>query len=300
MPKLEDFLGPLNEGVWEVSISKDSVTEPLGEDWKESAINVPSPGTVASFRKGQYHVHETTTEWKVHLDRYDPKKHPVMHLLDDAPLLLMIGDTFVTLISSIKKDKTANTKTILKMQEKAWHLQVIAGIFLILLGFNITSDPIAAFIGITYTLIPLSVLFFGIIVTANSIIHLKSDASAKDDIKSGLIITGAGIIVSYFPIGLWIIVFTVILSLWMFASAVILFWRIGKGRAAVPEGFFSRLIIGIFSIMLVTFAFFAPFSLVGILTLIMGLIIILIGIVIMVNGFRLWNIMKTTKKIPNT
>ena len=85
--------------MWEVAIPKESVTVPLDAGWKKSALNVPSPGTIASYRKGQYHVHETKDEWKVHLDRYDPDEHPVMHLLDDAPLLLMIGDTFITLIS---------------------------------------------------------------------------------------------------------------------------------------------------------------------------------------------------------
>ena len=37
-----------------------------------------------------------SAEWRVHLDRYDPKVHPLLHLVDDAPLLLMISDTFMT------------------------------------------------------------------------------------------------------------------------------------------------------------------------------------------------------------
>ncbi|WFN37589.1 hypothetical protein L1994_04150 [Methanomicrobium antiquum] len=292
MSKLEDFLEPLNQGVWEVSVSKDSVTEPLGTDWKKSAINVPSPGTVASFRKGQYHVHETRTEWKVHLDRYDPKKHPVMHLLDDAPLLLMVGDTFVTLISDIRSNKTTDTKEILKQQNKSWHLQVIAGIFLALIGFNISSDPMTAFLGITYVIIPLSVTVFGLIVTANGLLSMKKKSFLKGDIPGGLLITGSGIIIFHFPADFWVTTFTVILSLWMFSSAILLLGRARKGRSAIPEGFVSRVLIGILSVILVLMALFAPDSLVTILSMILGFIIILIGILIMVNGLRLRNIMK--------
>jgi hypothetical protein len=65
MTRLDDFLGPLHEGVWEVVVPKDTVTEPPDTGWKKSGINVPSPGTLASYRKGRYHVHETKTEWRV-------------------------------------------------------------------------------------------------------------------------------------------------------------------------------------------------------------------------------------------
>ncbi len=297
MSKLEDFLGPLNEGVWEVTVPKDSVTDPLGEDWDKSALNVPSPGTIASFRKGQYHVHETRTEWKVHLDRYDPKIHPIMHILDDAPLLLMIGDTFVTLISDIKSSKSTDTDEILKQQKKSWHLQIVAGIFLALLGFNIASEPMAAFLGIVFLIIPLSVTLFGLLVLANGLIHIKDKGLLKGDLPGGLMITGTGLIIFHFPAELWVIVFTLIISAWMFSSAVLLLWRAGKGKKAIPEGFASRTIIGILSVILVAMTFFAPDSLIKILSLMLGLIIILIGVLIAVNGFRLKKLMKKTKKL---
>jgi hypothetical protein len=75
MTRLDEFLEPLHHGVWEVVVPNDSVTEPLDSGWEKEKINVASPGTIVSYRKGQYHVHETTTEWRVHLDRHDPKLH---------------------------------------------------------------------------------------------------------------------------------------------------------------------------------------------------------------------------------
>src|SRR5512138_2059168 len=103
MTMLDEFLEPLDHGVWEVTVPRGRVTTPLPAAWALSRINVPSPGTLASYRNGRYHAHETATEWRVHLDRYDPKEHPVLHLADDAPLLLMISDTFMTLIMETRR-----------------------------------------------------------------------------------------------------------------------------------------------------------------------------------------------------
>ena len=99
-------------------VPKESVTEPLDAGWVKSPINVPTPGTIASYRKGQFHVHEQQAEWHVHLDNHDPKVHPYLHLIDDAPLLLMIGDTVITLIAGTRK-KTGNEKEILEDQKRS-------------------------------------------------------------------------------------------------------------------------------------------------------------------------------------
>ena len=139
---LDEFLRPLHEGVWEVIVPKESVTEPLDPSWVKSRINVPSPGTRASYRKGQYHAHEQQTEWHVHLDNYDPKVHPVLHLIDDAPLLLMIGDTVVTLIAGTRK-KTGKEEEILKDQvDQANCLTVQRIIFAPIRGIPQAGAPI--------------------------------------------------------------------------------------------------------------------------------------------------------------
>ena len=173
---------------------KKSVTVPLGADWKKSAINVPSPGTIASYRKGQYHIHETADEWKVHLDRYDPEKHPFMHLLDDAPLLLMIGDTFVTLISDIRRNETDDTKAILETQDRQWHLQLLAGLFLALIGFDIAMDPLGAFVGIMSMIIPIAIVILGILTVAEGLPKIKKEPFFDGDLFRGLIVTATGII----------------------------------------------------------------------------------------------------------
>ncbi|MBP2132691.1 uncharacterized membrane protein HdeD (DUF308 family) [Methanomicrobium sp. W14] len=296
MPKLDDFLEPLNKGVWEVTVPKESVTEPLSKEWKNSSINVPSPGTIASYRNGQYHVHETEMEWKVHLDRHDPEKHPFLHLVDDAPLLLMIGDTFITLISSLKIKKTDTTNEILEKQSREWRLQVISGLFLILIGADIISDPIGVFAQITSVVIPLILIIFGVAVIIGGIFNLKKEKFLEGDVPGGIIIMSAGVIASFLTLKLWIFILTVVLSIWMFASAVFLLWRVRKGRSAVPEGFYSRMVIGIFSLVLVISVFYVPGSIISILMMTVGLIVTLIGIVLTVNGLHLKYIMKKNAK----
>jgi hypothetical protein len=153
----------LHEGDWEVVVPKESVTGP-SDGWEKPGINVPSPGTIASYRKGQYHVHETKTEWRVHLDRYDPKTHPLLHLVDDAPLLLMIGGTFLTLIMETRSTKDDDTSRILEEQKAGWQVLVMIGISLMFVGFLIIADPLVTFKGIIHIVIPVLVTGLGIVI----------------------------------------------------------------------------------------------------------------------------------------
>ena len=143
-------------------VPKESVTEPLDAGWVKSPINVPNPGTIASYRKGQFHVHEQQAEWHVHLDNHDPKVHPYLHLIDDAPLLLMIGDTVITLIAGTRK-KTGNEKEILEDQKRSWKEQVLIGVLLMLVGIFIVVNPMLSFKGLMNLMVPLAIISLGII-----------------------------------------------------------------------------------------------------------------------------------------
>jgi hypothetical protein len=196
---LDDFLVPLHEGVWEVSVEKTSVTEPLGPAWKRSGLNIPTPGTVASYRNGQYHAHETRDEWKVHLDRYDPDIHPLLHLVDDAPLLLMIAGTVGMLIHHASIHPGDDTQRIVKEQQVSWQRQVLIGLASLIVGMDIISDPMSYFSGITRILIPLFLAGLGVVVLWKS---LESRANVPDygeGVMQGLCIMGAGIIAGFLP-----------------------------------------------------------------------------------------------------
>ncbi|MDO8841933.1 HdeD family acid-resistance protein [Methanocalculus sp.] len=287
MQRLEDLLAPLHKGVWEVVVPKETVIIPLGDQWVRSRINIPSPGTIASYRYGQYHLHETATEYRVHLDRYDPKKHPVLHLADDAPLVLMVIDTISALATDSKKAMRRDTRMVLSEQTRAWQLMVVTGIFMLLFGVWIVSEPYFVFGSLITIIVP--VLFLAL-----SIPFLHSAISVRPmHIRSiGRLILGVGIallgINSIFsePEDLAPL-FLLILAGWTFASAWISLKRALRGRNAVPEGFTLRLGVGILSLILAMMIFFVPEAIIGILMIILAGIAVLFGVYLFAEGMAL-------------
>ncbi len=291
MSSIEDFLHPLFEGIWEVTISRDQVTEPLGEGWIKSKINVPTPGTIASYRCGQYHLHETKTEFKVHLDRYDPKNHPLLHLIDDAPLLLMISETFITLISFTSQHYKGTTREQLEEQNAVLRHHLILGPLMIFLGFIFLFIPDLTFLGITTILIPGVVLLFGILTLKSSISLHPVRVVSRNDLIGGVWIIAVAIVFGEIPPRLWGGVILVLLSGWMFASSVMLLRRVLKGRRAVPEGFVSRMLIGAISLLLGVGTVIAPEAVLMIFMDILGMLTVTAGGVVTITGVQLRTLM---------
>jgi uncharacterized membrane protein HdeD (DUF308 family) len=287
MTNLDDFLEPLYDGVWEVAIPKDLVTQPLDSGWKKSAINVPSPGTIASYRKGRFHVHETKSEWRVHLDRYDPKARPLLHLVDDAPLLLMISDTFMTLILDTRRGDIQNTDDLLKTQRFVWQEQVVLGLLSVLVGFRILRNPAIFFMNIFEMMIPLAILALAGMLLLRSIRSGLPEDFRKRGLIQGIGMVCLGIFAYVLPLALWVTAVLVLLAVWMVASAAILLRRVVKGRSAVPEGFFSRMAIGILSLVSAVFLLTSPADILLLLMVVLGLIMFLLGITLCINGLRL-------------
>jgi len=295
MPSIEDYLQPLHEGIWEVVIPRSQVTEPLGEGWVPSQINIPTPGTIASYRKGQYHMHETRTDLRIHLDRYDPKIHPILHLIDDAPLLLMISETFITLISFTRRSYIRSTAGQLQEQNKVLRHHLILGPMTIFLGLLFIIIPELTFYGITNLAIPGVVLVAGVLTLKNGITLQPFRIVDRNDILSGAWMLGVAILLVYLSPQFWVTVFLVFLGGWMFASSVMLLRRVLKGRKAVPEGFISRMLIGIISLLIGIFSLITPLAVLMIFLDILGVLTMTIGIVITLTGVKLRAIMKPTE-----
>lgn len=287
MTRLDDHLKPLHQGIWEVVIPKETVTEPLDSGWKKSRINVPSPGTISCYRKGRYHVHETKDEWRVHLDRYDPAVNPLLHLVDDAPLLLMISDTFMTLIMETRRSEMRSTAEILSLERSIWQEQVVSGIVLFLVGFYILNNPLFFFIKIFELFIPCAIIGVAAVVIARAFHKDLPEGQRTHNLIRGLIVFCAGIFLFYLPLYLWLLFVLGILALWMIASAVMLLFRVSKGRHAVPEGFYSRMAIGVLSLAAAGTLIMSPAGIFAILLLVLGAITILLGITLCINGLRL-------------
>jgi uncharacterized membrane protein HdeD (DUF308 family) len=291
VPKLDDFLDPLHHGVWEVEVPKEAVNEPLDEEWAKSSINLPTPGTIASYRKGQYHVHETATEWKVHLDRYDPKVHPIMHLIDDAPLVFLISGTFRTLLTETRSSRSRETSAVVEEQKAAWKVMIVAGFCLILVGVVVGLHPLVAFQEVILTLVRLIVLGLGILVLGSGLKLWSLEIVSRGRIAMGVGLLAIGLM----PLNLLAGGLVVVLAVWAFASAFVSLRRTARGRMAVPEGFYKRLGMGIFSLGLALLFLVSPAASIVILVIIIGALAVLVGITLIVHGFALWQRMKVSR-----
>lgn len=294
MTSIENFLQPLREGIWEVRIPKEQVSGALGPNWVTSPINIPTPGTIASYRNGQYHLHETSTEFRVHLDRYDPVYHPVLHLVDDAPFLLMISETFITLISFTRRSAVTSVAEELQHQTDTYQNHLILGILIIMVGAGFLLLPDLTFYGITTLIIPAIVFLAGLITFLGGISFKPPGFTDRNDAIRGAWIIAVSVILTAIPTIFWGACILVVITIWMFASAIIHLKRIIHGRKAVPEGFTSRLLIGVGSLILGVFSFLAPAPIFHFFLDILGILAVILGGVITLIGIRLLDLMRQT------
>lgn len=291
MQRIEDLLGPLHEGVWEVVIPKDEVERLSEPQWVRSKINIPTPGTIASYRSGQYHLHETATEYRVHLDRYDPKKHPFLHLIDDAPLVLMIVDT-VAALATDSRSALRNTGSILEEQKKAWRLMILTGLFLILLGGWMASEPSTTFDSITRLIVPLILIGISIpFLRAGASIHpLRIQSKGRLILGSGIAFIGFS---AFFEEPEWTAgVLLLVVTAWTFASAWVSFGHTFRIRKGGLQEVIPRFLVGTSSLLVAGTAFFAPDTVIIVLVFILAGIAILFGCYLILEGIAFWRRMK--------
>ena len=296
--RLDDLLGPLEEGIWEVAVPKESVTEPLDGGWERSVINIPTPGTIASYRKGHYHAHETVAEWKVHVDRYDPKVHPVLHLLDDAPLLLMIADTFITLVAAARRGPGGYVDMELKEQRRTWQVLLLAGCALGLIGLWIFGNPMDSLGGIVPLLFPVGIIALGVVIARRGISLSERALVSPGSFFIGISLVVLGVLTFDIGLEVWIQLLLLILASWAFGSAYMSFSRVARGRRRVPEGFFRRLGIGVFSFVLAAGILIVPDTMLEMLMETFGVLVFLLGIALASSGWRLREKMRAVRKDP--
>ena len=192
MSTLESFLDALHQGVFQVVVPKSAV-ERLGPDWKRSAINVPSPDTIASYRKGQYHAHETESEYRVHMDRYDPEKNPIMHLVDDAPLALMLHETMETVFVTGKDATRRDPLQRLADQHMTWKFRMGLGLVLVAIGVTLLLTAFYGTPSFFAVTLPALVLILGLIAITKGVRQRNRKEHADKDIIRGSIVAVAGI-----------------------------------------------------------------------------------------------------------
>jgi len=291
MAKLEDFLGPLHQGVWEVIVPREEVTEPLGEEWKRSALNVPTPETIASYRNNQYHVHETDLDYRVHIDRYNPEKNPLLHLVDDAPLVLMLYDTMDTLVVRAKETKTTDYSERLADQNLTWKMRVGTGAGLLVAGMLLLLFAIG-YPGIFYAiLIPLFVCAFGVVlIIAGYRQRARREYSRKDTIIGTVILITGLLMFLFWPF--FVVLLLAVLALWLFSSAYVSLRRVIREKGSIPQGVWITIGMGVGSLILGIFAFANPLGLLRFLILLLAVLTLLGAVLSLLDGFGLRNAAK--------
>jgi len=289
MSDIYEYLSALHQGIWEVVIPKELLTVPLGPEWKFSPINVPSQDTIASYRNGQYHLHETKTEYRVHLDRYDPDKNPILHLIDDAPLVLMILETLETIYMTARDVKKNPGSDFIKEQRLTWKLRMVLGIILLsisgILGMIALNQDERLF----SMILPSIVFFTGALILAHGLYMGKRKEHSKKDVVNGFLIMIGGIFMALlWELYLFIILF--ILAIWFFGSAYVSLRRVIKEKKEIPQGLWLSMGMGIGSLAFGVLTIFVPDILLEILVGILAVIVGIIGFGFLLDGYGLRNV----------
>jgi uncharacterized membrane protein HdeD (DUF308 family) len=288
MPALMDFLDALHQGVWEVIIPKEDVTEPLVPAWKRSVINVPSPETLASYRNGQYHAHESEEDYRVHLDRYDPEKNPVMHLVDDAPLALMIFETLETLAVSAKDAKHENPVARIADLRLSGGMRMALGGLVIAIGAVLLLLALGNVALLFHVIIPALVAVAGMMMLAHGVVLRARGVHGKKDIVRGLALIAGGVLL-YLLWRFYLVLLLLILAVWFLTSAAVTLVRFVSTRGKLPQGFAFTLVLGAASLLFGYWAFVEPERLVRVLVLVLGVITVLAGAFLLIDGYGMRN-----------
>lgn len=280
MSTLESYLDALHQGVFQVVVPKVLVTEPLEPGWKQSAINVPSPDTIASYRKGRYHAHETVSEYRVHMDRYDPEKNPIMHLIDDAPLVLMIHETMETIFVTGRDATRRDPRQRLADQRMSWKLRMGLGAVLLAIGAVLLLLAVDETILFFTVILPSLVLILGLLTIVEGVRGRDHKERAGREIVRGGMLAGAGLVL-FVLWKLYLVLILLILMVWFFSSAAVTLLRVARERRRLTKGFWYTLGLGLSSLALGILVITLPDELVEIL------LALLAGLVLMAGAFTL-------------
>jgi uncharacterized membrane protein HdeD (DUF308 family) len=291
MSKLDDFLSPLHQGVWEVIVPKEEVSEPLSKEWIRSKVNLPSPKTIASYRKGRYHCHETKSDWRVHMDLYDPSCNPIMHLVDDAPLILMMARTLESMWVNAKNTRKMDMKELLEEHKTAWQLLLLIGAFFLIIGTLLIINTYIIMAFFIVVGLPVAIIGFAVFMIYMGGRTKPFNAIAKRNIVIGISFIVIGLLALMSPVFL-ILLLVLFVAIWPVSSAFVSLKRIVKGKLATPDGFKKRLAIGIVSVIMVILFILWPIETTMLIIGVVSIIVIFMGVLFLLRGLGTRNALK--------
>ncbi len=222
------------------------------------------------------------------MDLYDPAKNPAMHLVDDAPLILMIGGTVESLWVDAKNTKKLDKRQLLSEHKRAWQLILLAGIALLVVGAGVVAVELGAadkvFAAFVVLIVPVSIMGFAVFMILQGARNKPLNANSKRliYITGGMLIC-LGILSYFFP-ALLVLFLLIFMVFWPISSAVMSLKRTKMGKVATPDGLKKRMVIAVASIVLAVLFFLNPVGVAGFIIFVVATILIFMGLVSVLRG----------------
>lgn len=274
MPSIEDFTQDLYKDKREVFVPKDKVTE-LSPGWYVSKHNLPHLGSKGSLRNGRLHAHDMGDHYSVHLDRIDPKKHGIGHLVQDAPLMLFLWTGFKGASLSVSKEYTDQVAS-----DKGWLPQVVIGLALLIIGLLIVTSIIMD-LGLILSATIAALVIIGVVFIWKGLNYRRGE-TVWVNILIGMVAIAIAIIIFYHPTAafIWLLF---VLAFWTLASGIFLIF--GRGdKLLFDEGSIVPIIMGIISLALAMLLIINPTMGVNLVIILVGVLVAFIGLMQFISG----------------
>ncbi len=219
---------------------------------------------------------------------YDPEKNPVMHLVDDAPLALMIFETLETLTVSARDAKREDPVARIVNLRLSGGMRIALGALVLAIGFVLLLLAFGTTVLLFEVIVPALVVLAGVVLLANGIRLRARGEHANKDVVRGLALIAGGVLLYFFWF-LYVVLLVLILAIWFLSSAAVTLARVVRTRGKLPQGFAFTLGLGLVSLLFAYWAFVDPARLVKILVLVLGLIMLIAGIFLITDGYGMRN-----------
>ena len=239
---------------------------------------------IDSYRKGPLHVHEYVEEYRVHLDRYDPEKHAILHLVDDAPMLLMIWGTVSTLSKEAAEAARGGMEDRMHSLSGTYRARILVGTAIVLIGAIVFLFPLEGATFLFLYALPAAVVFLGVAELFGAL-YQKKEAKLVD-VVIGSIVVALGLIL-FVITGFEVLVVLISLSVWLLGSGSLSLRAYKRARMVSKKDATPKLYVGVISLAMGVGVLFLPLEMFLILMLAFGIMIMLVGAVLVASGFGL-------------
>jgi uncharacterized membrane protein HdeD (DUF308 family) len=211
-----------------------------------------------------------------------------MHLVDDAPLPLMIFETLETLAVSAKDAKREDPVARMADLRLSAGLRMLLGALVLVAGLGMLwvafGNPLVLF----QETLPNLLAVIGLVMIGHGVLLRARGVHGKKDAVRGLALLAGAVLLSIFSIA-FVDVLLLILLVWLVSSAAVTLARVIRSGGKLPQGAALTLSIEVASLYLAYLVIVDPVGSLKVLILILGVIATLAGMFLVVDGYGMRN-----------